>query len=434
MIVRTSSTPVSTGALTISIVERRWFQTLLGFILAIVLPFCLICAIWPREALDAAATLNSAIAALAAFGVGLLWYRRLVRHPGIQGIENVLSAFITTFAIAAAILLLARLEYSRVFMVTSFVLTISGFAIVATRLSLTEHPHFHVTPLGNFERLLHNRHAAWSVMRAPVLPQDPAAGLVVDLRADMSDEWQRMIADAVLAGIPVFHVKQIEEALSGRVDIEHMSENQFGSLIPSLSYRQIKSLIDLATAAILLPLLLIPFLVTAALIKIDTPGPVFYRQPRVGAGGRIFRVIKFRSMHNAAGPTEQAEARASAMTQSDDVRITRIGKYLRRYRIDELPQLLNVIQGDMSWIGPRPEALALSQWYECELPFYQYRHVVKPGITGWAQVNQGHVTDLNDVHDKLRYDFYYIKYFSVWLDLLITIRTIRIVIGGFGAK
>jgi lipopolysaccharide/colanic/teichoic acid biosynthesis glycosyltransferase len=122
------------------------------------------------------------------------------------------------------------------------------------------------------------------------------------------------------------------------------------------------------------------------------------------------------------------------MTLSDDARITRLGAMLRRYRIDELPQIINVLRGEMSWIGPRPEAHTLSQWYQKELPFYQYRHIVKPGVTGWAQVNQGHVVDLNDVHDKLRFDFYYIKYFSPWLDLLIAIRTVRIIFGGFGAK
>jgi lipopolysaccharide/colanic/teichoic acid biosynthesis glycosyltransferase len=190
-------------------------------------------------------------------------------------------------------------------------------------------------------------------------------------------------------------------------------------------------LFDLLLAVLLLPVLVIPFLVVAILIKLDTPGPVFYRQWRVGAGGHMFQVYKFRSMRVSDGTEDE---RAAAMTQSDDARITRVGRVIRRYRIDELSQILNVLRGEMSWIGPRPEAKALADWYLAELPFYQYRHIVRPGVTGWAQVNQGHVTGLDAVHDKLRYDFYYIKYFSVWLDLLIAIRTVRIVIGGFGAK
>ena len=107
---------------------------------------------------------------------------------------------------------------------------------------------------------------------------------------------------------------------------------------------------------------------------------------------------------------------------------------MRRSRIDELPQIINIIRGEMSWIGPRPEAVQLSEWYEDEIPFYRYRHIVRPGITGWAQVNQGHVAEINDVNIKLHYDFYYIKFFSFWLDVLITIRTIGIMLTGFGAK
>jgi lipopolysaccharide/colanic/teichoic acid biosynthesis glycosyltransferase len=106
----------------------------------------------------------------------------------------------------------------------------------------------------------------------------------------------------------------------------------------------------------------------------------------------------------------------------------------QRSRIDELPQLFNVLKGEMSWIGPRPEAIALSEWYEAELPFYSYRHIVRPGITGWAQINQGHVTNLDDIRAKLQYDFYYIKNFSYWLDLLIVFRTIVVMASGFGAR
>ena len=122
------------------------------------------------------------------------------------------------------------------------------------------------------------------------------------------------------------------------------------------------------------------------------------------------------------------------MTRVADARITRIGTFLRRTRIDELPQILNILRGEMSWIGPRPEALPLSRWYEAELPFYHYRHIVRPGITGWAQVNQGHVTALNDALEKLHYDFYYIKNFSPWLDFIIVMRTLTIVVTGFGAR
>jgi lipopolysaccharide/colanic/teichoic acid biosynthesis glycosyltransferase len=128
------------------------------------------------------------------------------------------------------------------------------------------------------------------------------------------------------------------------------------------------------------------------------------------------------------------DARESAMTRAQDARITRVGRFIRLTRLDELPQALNILRGEMSWIGPRPEALALSRWYEAELPFYRYRHIVRPGITGWAQVSQGHVTEVGDVREKLHYDFYYIKNFSPWLDFLIVLRTIRVIVTGHGAR
>jgi lipopolysaccharide/colanic/teichoic acid biosynthesis glycosyltransferase len=107
---------------------------------------------------------------------------------------------------------------------------------------------------------------------------------------------------------------------------------------------------------------------------------------------------------------------------------------LRKFRLDEIPQIINILKWQMSWIGPRPEAEVLSNWYTNELPFYRYRHVVKPGISGWAQVNQGHVAELDEVYRKLQYDFYYIKYFSAWLDILIFLRTIKTMLTGLGSK
>ena len=150
----------------------------------------------------------------------------------------------------------------------------------------------------------------------------------------------------------------------------------------------------------------------------------------MGHRGKVFEVVKFRTMT----VTTNGENAADSMTLPDDQRITRIGRFLRKSRIDELPQVINILRGEMSWIGPRPEAISLSLLYEGELPFYRYRHIVRPGITGWAQVNQGHVTDLGEIDHKLQFDFYYIKNFSYWIDMLILFRTLRVVFTGFGAK
>jgi len=218
------------------------------------------------------------------------------------------------------------------------------------------------------------------------------------------------------------------------VTIEHLSENSFGSLVPNLAYRKVKRVADFLASIVLLVLLALPILVIAVLIRMDSEGPSLFRQERMGHRGRPFVMLKFRTMRPRPEADDVEAARQDAMTQTEDMRITRVGQFLRRSRLDELPQIVNVLRGEMSLIGPRPEAVALSHWYEQELPFYFYRHIVRPGISGWAQVHQGHVTDLEAVYQKLTYDFYYIKNFSAWLDILIALRTVSVMISGFGSK
>nr|WP_272916526.1 sugar transferase [Qipengyuania pelagi] len=192
--------------------------------------------------------------------------------------------------------------------------------------------------------------------------------------------------------------------------------------------RSIDWLVALAMGVLLFPFLLL----VGLLVRLDSPGPALFRQERIGYQGRPFTVYKFRTMKISA--SNPSAVRDLAITRDRDNRITPIGRFLRKSRIDELPQILNVLKGEMSWIGPRPEASVLSQWYEAEIPFYRYRHVIRPGIAGWAQVCQGHVADVDDVRSKLHYDFYYIKQYSPWIDLLIVVRTIRTIITGFGAR
>jgi lipopolysaccharide/colanic/teichoic acid biosynthesis glycosyltransferase len=199
-------------------------------------------------------------------------------------------------------------------------------------------------------------------------------------------------------------------------------------VLPSLLYLRLKRLIDLFVAIVVAPLFLAGIAVAAIAIKLDDGGPVFFIQSRIGYRGEPFEVLKLRTM------TVGADRMGAKFTADNDPRITRVGRILRKFRIDELPQFINVMAGDMSWIGPRPEAVELADWYESKVPFYAYRHVVRPGITGWAQVNQGNVAEVEAATYKLHYDFYYIKHFSPWLDVLITAKTIRTMLTGFGSK
>jgi exopolysaccharide biosynthesis polyprenyl glycosylphosphotransferase len=270
------------------------------------------------------------------------------------------------------------------------------------------------------------------VIESPDQTLPKVDAVAVDLRIDLPDAWDQRVADFALTDVPVYHSKHLMESLTGRVELEHLSETSYGTLSPPDNYMIAKNVIDRFAAVIAL-VILAPFLAAVAvLIRFDSSGPAIFRQERIGFRGKPFTVYKFRTMRTRKVDT--AVARDDAITRTNDDRITRLGRFLRRSRIDELPQIINILKGEMSWIGPRPEAAVLSKWYEDEIPFYRYRHVVRPGVTGWAQVMQGHVADVSEVRSKLYYDFYYIKNFSLWIDGLIVFRTMMTMLTGFGAK
>jgi lipopolysaccharide/colanic/teichoic acid biosynthesis glycosyltransferase len=297
--------------------------------------------------------------------------------------------------------------------------------------------HF-VVPGGNVGRLL--KQAGFLGLGSPrelddLIERKLISGSVVaDLHHEQGDEWARLLAKAALRGVPVYHCRLIEEAITGEVRIGHLRENELGSLIPNIPYRLAKRVIDVASVIALAPFLLPALGLIALLIKLDGRGPILFYQKRLGHRGEYFEMVKFRTMRERSVEDSNDARRLDAVTRDGDDRITRVGRFLRKTRLDELPQAWNILKGEMSWIGPRPEASELANWYEDQIPFYAYRHIVRPGITGWAQVNQGHVADVDEVRAKLRFDFYYIKNLSLWLDLLIALKTIRVVLGGIGAK
>ena len=169
-------------------------------------------------------------------------------------------------------------------------------------------------------------------------------------------------------------------------------------------------------------------IVIALLIKLDSAGPVFFRQERVGENGEVFRLLKFRSMF------ENAETDTGPIwALENDRRITRVGRFIRRVRFDELPQFVNVLWGEMSFVGPRPERPHFVRQLNEKIPYYNQRHSVKPGITGWAQIKYGYGASFDDTLEKLQFDLFYIKNMSVALDLLIIFQTIKIVLSGKGA-
>jgi lipopolysaccharide/colanic/teichoic acid biosynthesis glycosyltransferase len=411
--------------------SRARVQLGAGLLLAVLLPWAVRVNL-ALEQLELAALQNSLAGTFVAVVLGYYGFRRLSRYPGVRASYHILPSYAAGYGIVLAIFFFARLDYSRAHFLASFGLCIFWYYVVYFKLQRQQQLVIGVVPFGQVRSLYKVREIAWIELSLQNPHPAPFHAIVADLRADIPDEWERYLTDRALEGTLVMHYKQIEESITGRVAIEHLSENNLGSLIPGVVYAKFKRAGDLITALIALPLLLPVLAVVALLVRLDSPGPILFRQQRMGYRGHPFLMYKFRTMLH--GPSHPDDARDAAMTKDGDHRVTRIGRFLRHYRVDELPQILNIIRGEMSWIGPRPEAVPLSLWYEAELPFYRYRHIVRPGITGWAQVKQGHVADVDEVLWKLHYDFYYIKNFSFWLDLLIVAGTIRTILTGFGSR
>src|SRR5690606_30208806 len=225
--------------------------------------------------------------------------------------------------------------------------------------------------------------------------------VVADLRgSSMTAQWERFLAQCILAHIPVFHIRQVMENLTGRVRIDHLSENEVGTLLPSPLYTVCKRLIDIVGVLLVAPIVLPLMLFTAIAIRLDSRGPAVFVQNRVGLGDRDFRIYKCRCTRT------EAEADGARLACEGDERISRVGAFIRKTRLDELPQLWNVLTGDMSLIGTRPEQRVFVDQFDAEIPFYIYRHVVRPGITGWAQVMQGYAGDADETRGKIQHDLY----------------------------
>lgn len=235
-----------------------------------------------------------------------------------------------------------------------------------------------------------------------------------------------------VSGVEVLDGFTFYEGVTGKVLVEELKP---GYLIFSKGFDRrkvtqlLKGTLDVTCATLGLILSAPLFLLIPILIKLDSPGPAFYRQERIGQGGKPFTLLKFRSMV-ANSETDSCPIWA----QEDDPRITRVGQWLRKLRIDEIPQMVNVLKGEMSFIGPRPMCPKVAVDLEKQFPYSSLRHTVKPGITGWAQVKYHYAASMEEQVERVRYDLYYIKNMSLTLDLLILFKTVRVVLFGRGAR
>lgn len=361
-----------------------------------------------------------------AYFAGLGVSSRVLGFARANILASVFVALSFSFLLLVLWLALGRIYYSRSFLLIVYLLALSVQLvshIYMSRRSL----RLALIPGGLTNELSALPGVQWIKLATPK-DDFEAQGIVIDPHFMTAPNWVRFVAENSLRGRSVFHAAAIYEELTGQVSLEHHSESWLESLSLPPVYPVFKRIIDLGLVILLAPLSLIVIGIIGVLVKLDSPGGVLFWQERVGQGEKPFRMVKFRTMH------KNSEQDGSQFAADNDPRITSLGRFLRKYRLDELPQLWNVLVGNMSLIGPRPEQTKFAEIFASDMPLYSYRHLVKPGLTGWAQVNQGYTDDSAGTQVKLTYDLYYVKHLSIWLDILIVLKTIKTILSGFGSR
>jgi len=422
----------SRGAAAIRSAPERFFETWLdalgGFMFCVLLPIPIYATGEPFAG-GIGATEQTILATAAAYAI--VWYcgRRLDAFPRatLQGNLGYLAPVAAiAYAAIAVVLVLLRSDYSRVQLFGSGLLTVLWMAFVAQLRGRYLIRNYAVVPSDLIPGMPERAACRWLTYEEVEEMGIRVDAMVADLGPDLTEGQVAALAGAAIAGVPVLDRRYMVETMTGRTPLGGLMPNEFGALLPSRQYLVVRRGLELLLTLLVLPVLL-PILAAVALaVRLDSGGPVFFRQERVGRRGRVFRMIKFRTMyHGTSGPS---------FTQQADPRVTRVGHTLRRFRLDELPQLVNVLRGDMSWVGPRPEALTLDRQYVQDIPHFALRGIVRPGVTGWAQINQGYAHEADEMRSKLEYDLYYLKHCSLWLDVMIVLRTFAVMFGGTGAR
>lgn len=257
--------------------------------------------------------------------------------------------------------------------------------------------------------------------------------IVVDLQNQPEPNLSRALVNCRLKGVGVYDIPSFYEQLTGKLPVHSLKDHWFLSAQGferqgSGFFKKLKRCFDFMVALLFMILSLPLALIVVLIIKFTSKGPVFYLQERLGESEKPFTMYKFRTM------VEGAEKDEPKWAEEQDERVTTVGKVLRKTRLDELPQLINVLKGDMSFIGPRPEREYFIKLLKKKIPYYSLRFAVKPGITGWAQVNYRYGATVEDALEKLGYDLYYIKNMSLFLDLRILLRTVRVCLFGMGSR
>jgi lipopolysaccharide/colanic/teichoic acid biosynthesis glycosyltransferase len=374
--------------------------------------------------------------ALGSFVSARSWGTGMPRPTYGRAVSNV-TAMVVVVALAE-FFVRDQFYYSRTYVVAAAVVTFVA-ALIHRAIARARPWNEPVALITHEKRLVEDLHGAPHITvvdvldpesHAPPGPLPRGTTLALDLRAVLSDPMAQFISSSNLAGYRIRPLVDVYEEHTGRLAIVHLAEGWElqTPMRATQGFQAAKRVVDVALTVMAAPFALLLGLLIWTAVRLDSKGAAIFRQTRTGRGGRRFTLYKFRTM------VDGADAEGAQFAQISDPRLTRVGKFLRKVRMDELPQLWNVLKGDLSLVGPRPEQPEFVRQFASSIPFYEHRHLIRPGLTGWAQVNYGYADDEADTIEKLTYDLYYVKHMSPWLDINIFGRSIWTVLSGFGAQ
>lgn len=381
-------------------------------------------------------TIMSTGLAVGSFVSARSWGSGMPRPSYGRAVSNVTAMVITTAL--AEFFVRDQFYYSRTYVAATAVVTLAA-ALLHRAIARARPWNEPVALITHEKKLVEDLHGAPHITvvdvldpesLSPPMPLPAGITLALDLRAVLSDAMAQFISSSNLAGYRIRPLVDVYEEHTGRLPIVHLAEGwELQTPVQDREmFQAAKRVIDVLLTLVAAPLAIVLGLLIWVAIRLDSKGPAIFRQTRVGRDGRHFTLYKFRTM------IDGADAEGARFAVIGDDRLTRVGKVLRKVRVDELPQLWNVLKGDLSLVGPRPEQPEFVEEFSRSIPFYEHRHLIRPGLTGWAQVNYGYADDMADTIEKLTFDLYYVKHMSPWLDINILGRSIWTVLSGFGAQ
>jgi len=343
-------------------------------------------------------------------------------------LEAAIVGVMVNFALLLFVIMAFRLYYSRPVLIVSALATVTLVTLLSLLLEKYRRRRIGIIPQGIDEETREKVGPGAEFVQSPMEAARSYDMVLVDWTKITDPKWMQFAQNAILSRCEVRHVAFFIETRHGRVLPEYFEKDHATTRASSLYLNLYKRIFDTALILLVLPIALVIVAIASLLILVTMGRPILFVQNRLGINGQTFKMYKLRSMHSAP-----ATAGASA-TAVNDPRVTRLGKFLRRLRIDELPQFYNILIGDMSLVGPRPEQPELADTYAMKLPAFQSRTMLRPGITGWAQVRGEYASNEKETEDKLAYDLYYLKYASFTTDLSILVQTFKTLLTGNSAR